>query len=224
MNPHKICFITCVNDIEIYQESLLYINHLLIPDGFKIEIIKIKDAECITKAYNSAMQSSDAKYKVYLHQDVFIVNKNFINNVVDLFLKHPNIGMIGFAGSAKIPTTGIWWDSKCNYGKVFDSHSGKMELLSFLDINGEYQKVQGIDGLMMITQYDVPWRDDIFTGWHFYDLSQSMEFIRAGYQVGIPCQVEPWCVHDCGIVNVSNGFNAYRKVFLEEYSKNLFPC
>jgi glycosyltransferase involved in cell wall biosynthesis len=223
MNPHKICFITCVTDEEMYQESLLYINHLIIPDGFEIEIIEIKDAACITKAYNSAMQSSDAKYKVYLHQDVFIVNKNFITDIVDLFLKYPNTGMFGVVGSAQISTTGVWWESKQNYGKVYDSHTGQMQLLAFHEVNEEYQSVQAIDGLIMITQYDIPWRDDIFTGWHFYDLSQSMEFIRAGYQVGIPLQVEPWCVHDSGVANTSNGYEVYREVFLDEYSKDGFP-
>ncbi|SDE48746.1 glycosyltransferase [Sporomusa acidovorans] len=223
MNPHKICFITCVNDEEMYQESLLYINDLIIPDGFEIEIIKIKDAECITKAYNSAMRSSEAKYKIYMHQDVFIINKDFILNVIELFANQQDLGMIGVAGSEKIPPNGIWWEAKCNYGKVYDSHTGKMQLLSFLPVNNDCQKVQCIDGLIMITQYDVSWRDDIFDGWHFYDISQSIEMMRAGYKVGIPRQTESWCIHDSGVANVSNGYETYRQVFLKEYSKDLFP-
>lgn len=223
MNPHKICFITCVNDEEMYQESLLYIQNLMLPDHFEIEFIEIKDAEYITKAYNSAMQSSDAKYKVYLHQDVFIINKRFILDVVDLFNSNKELGMIGVAGSAQIPTNGIWWESEQNYGKVYDSHTNRMQLLTFQEVSGDYQIAQCIDGLIMITQYDLPWRDDIFTGWHLYDLSQSVEFIRAGYKVGIPGQVEPWCIHDSGVANISNGYDAYRQVFLEEYSKDLFP-
>lgn len=223
MNLHKICFITCVNDEEMYQESLMYINHLIIPNGFEIEIIGIRDAEYITKAYNTAMQASDAKYKVYLHQDVFIVNKNFISDIVDLFLKHPNTGMFGVVGSAQILSTGIWWESRQNYGKIYDSHTGQMQLLTFQEVTDELRYVQVIDGLIMITQYDILWRDDIFTGWHFYDLAQSMEFVRTGYQVGIPCQIEPWCVHDSGVATISNGFEVYREIFLEEYSKDGFP-
>jgi len=222
MNPHKICFITCVNDEAMYQESLLYIQNLMLPDHFEIEFIEIKDAEYITKAYNSAMQSSDAKYKVYLHQDVFIINKRFILDVVDLFNSNKEVGMIGVAGSAQIPTNGIWWESQQNYGKVYDSHTNRMQLLTFQEVSGDYQSAQCIDGLIMITQYDLPWRDEIFTGWHLYDLSHSIEFIRAGYKVGIPRQVEPWCIHDSGVANISNGYDAYRQVFLEEYSKDLF--
>ena len=222
MNPHKICFIMCVNDEVMYRESFLYIHNLIVPDKFDLECITITEAECITKAYNSAMQSSDAKYKVYLHQDVFIINKNFICDIVALFNKHPSVGMVGIAGCAQIPTNGVWWESKQNYGKVYDSHTGRMQLLAFQEVIEEYQCVQSIDGLMMITQYDVPWRDDIFDGWHFYDLSQSIEFIRAGYEIGIPRQDEPWCVHDSGIAKTSNGYEIYRRVFLEEYFRDAF--
>ena len=204
----------------MYQESLLYINQLIVPDGFEIETIQIKDAECITKAYNSAMQASDAKFKVYIHQDVFIINRNFILNLVELFANHQYLGMIGVVGSAQIPPNGAWWELKCNYGKIFNSQTGKMQLRSFGEINSEYQKVQCIDGSMMITQYDVLWRDDIFDGVHFYDIFQSVEFVRAGYEVGVPKQFDPWCIHDCGVPNM-DGYERYRQIFLKEYAKNI---
>jgi hypothetical protein len=52
-------------------------------------------------------------------------------------------------------------------------------------------------------------------------LSQSREFHRAGYKVIIPMQQQPWCIHDCGLVNVS-GYQHYRQVFLNEYAQELF--
>lgn len=222
MNHKKICFITCVNDEDIYKESLLHINSLMIPTGFEIQMIQIKNAPSMTQGYNRAMSSSDAKYKVYLHQDVSIINKNFIEDVVALFNNHKEIGMMGVAGSADLPLNGIWWESKQAYGTVYDSHTGRMKLLRFNDVHEAYSPVQCVDGLILITQYDVAWREDIFTDWHFYDISQSMEFIRAGYKVAIPKQENPWCIHDCGI-NLTNRYDHYRKMFLNEYSKDLFP-
>lgn len=32
-------------------------------------------------AYNLGMQSSDAKYKIYMHQDVFIRNEEFLADI-----------------------------------------------------------------------------------------------------------------------------------------------
>ncbi|HHW01018.1 MAG TPA: glycosyltransferase [Clostridiaceae bacterium] len=223
MNERKICFISCVNDHELYREALYYINHLEVPQGYEIECISIENAKSMAQGYNKAMKLSDAKYKVYLHQDVYIINKFFIKDILNIFENNEKIGMLGVAGAKTVPTNAIWWESGEKCGKVYDTHTGQNNLLSFGEVKSDYETVKAIDGLIMITQYDIPWREDIFDGWHFYDLSQSMEFIRAGYDVAIPNQVNPWIIHDCGIVNVINGYEDYRKLFLEEYSKDIFP-
>lgn len=36
----------------------------------------------------------NAKYQVYLHQDFYILNENFIKDVIDLHGKNPQYGMI----------------------------------------------------------------------------------------------------------------------------------
>lgn len=218
LNRNKICFVTCENDDNFYRLCLSHIRDLEIPEGYEVEILSIKDSVSMASAYNQAICKSDAKYKVYLHQDVFIINKNLIRDILQIF-ENPEIGMIGVAGSAQVPANGIWWEANCNYGKVFDSHKGYMGLVAFQDVEGEYQEVQCIDGLLMITQYDLPWREDLFNGWHFYDTSQSMEFIKAGYKVVIPGQQQPWCIHDCGITGLTNGYHDYRRVFVDTYLK-----
>lgn len=214
----KIAFICCVNDEEAYSRALPFITDLIrIPAGYEIELISKKDAASITKAYNEAMMSSDAKYKVYMHQDVLIIHPHFIEEIIQIFECHPKIGMLGVAGAKTLPSNGIWWESADTYGKVYDSHTGKMELLQFHEVKEAVETVKAIDGLIMITQYDVPWREDIFDGWHFYDISQCFEFTKAGYDVAIPKQEKSWCMHDCGIVNIQNGYEEYRQRFIKEY-------
>lgn len=216
MDDKKICFIWSINDEELFQESLLYVQSLNIPEGYVIESIEIRESNYMAKGYNEAMNSSDAKYKVYMHQDVYIINKNFIYDILRIF-ENEEVGLIGVIGSENIPTSGVWWESKALYGKVYDSHTGKMDLLQFQNFNSSFKSVKCVDGLIMITQYDITWREDIFTGWHFYDLSQSMEFVKNGYKVVIPRQEESWCIHDCGIVNTRNGYEFYRNIFLNDY-------
>ncbi|HCW53415.1 MAG TPA: hypothetical protein DG753_06700 [Clostridium sp.] len=224
MKNNKIAFITCVNDDTLYDECLRYINNLEIPEGYEIDIISVREAESITSAYNNAMNSTDAKYKVYLHQDTLIVNKDFIKNIIDIFNLDEKIGMIGMVGAKNIPTNAYWWDDDEKYGKVYDSHIGSIQRLYFNEIDGRYEQVKAIDGFIMITQYDVKWRDDLFDGWHFYDISQSVEFNNKGYKVVIPNQEKFWCVHDCGLINASDIYiEKYRKIFIEEYSRHIFP-
>ncbi|MFA7573736.1 MAG: glycosyltransferase, partial [Lutispora sp.] len=217
MNENKICFISCVNNQQLYNEALYYINQLEVPKGYEIGCISIENANSITAGYSAAMKASDAKYKVYLHQDAYITNKSFIEDILNTFNSNDKIGMLGVAGAKIIPTNAIWWESKEKYGKVYDSHTGQIDLISFDEVLGTYETVQAIDGLIMITQYDIPWREDIFDGWHFYDLSQSVEFIKAGYEVVVPRQEKPWVIHDSGIANMENGYEEYRKVFMNKY-------
>lgn len=223
MNNNKICFISCVNDEILYAECIKYIENLYIPDEFQIETIAIKEAKSMTSGYNEAMKNSDAKYKIYLHQDTFIINKNFILDMLSIFERHEKIGLMGVAGAKTIPTNGVWWDSIHKYGKVYESHTGKMELLAFNEVKKRYEDVKAIDGLIMMTQYDIPWREDIFDGWHFYDVSQSIEFRLAGYEVVIPNQYEPWCIHDCELLQNLEDYNLYKKKFIDSYNRDVFP-
>ena len=87
MNPDKICFIVCYND-EIYlSECILYLNQLIVPYGMETDLISIEGAESMTSGYQAGMHASDAKYKVYLHQDTFILNRNFIYDIIIICLK-----------------------------------------------------------------------------------------------------------------------------------------
>lgn len=221
----KICFITCVNDTRKYETSLKYISALNIPQGYKVENIRIDDAKYLTEAYNRAMKKTDAKYKIYLHQDVYITNKNFIRDITNIFKKNRRIGMLGVAGSKEIPRSGAWHQTNLKYGNLIHipHPDGKQIPWKFGHFKNEYETVKAIDGLMMITQYDVPWMEDIFTGWHFYDVSQSIEFIKAGYEVAVPKMDEIWCIHDCpkSESERKKNYEQYRKVFVEEYKKYL---
>lgn len=221
MNNKKIAFITCTNNDLMYDECLRYINNLEIPDGYEIEVLSIKEAHSIASGYNEAMKSSDAKFKVYLHQDTLIINRNFINDIIKIFNLDDNIGMIGVSGAEKLPINGVWWEASEKYGKVYESHTGTMELLKFDDVDSDYKEVEVVDGLIIATQYDMFWREDIFKGWHYYDISQCFEFKLAGYKIAIPKQIEPWCIHDCGIVNIENGYEQYKQILLENYRESI---
>lgn len=220
MRNNKFCFISCVNDKAMYNECLRYITNLNIPEGYEVENICVEDASCITEGYNNAMKSSDAKFKIYLHQDTFIINKDFLFNIINIFNQNLKIGMLGVVGAKKLPASAIWWNAAEISGKFYDSHTGKMEEYLFGEAKGDFDEVQAIDGLIMITQYDVLWRDDLFKGWHFYDISQSMEFKRAGYKVAVLKQDKPLCIHDSGITPIKDDYEYCREIFIQEYASD----
>lgn len=214
MNEKKVCFIFCSNDQLYTEECLYYINHLRIPEGYQVDALAIEGAVSMAAGYNEGMRASDAKYKVYLHQDVFIVNPDFIQNFIDIFRKDPQIGMIGMIGSPRLPDTGIMWDDE-RCGAIYVPAYNK-EPLFRPGGDGELTEVEAIDGLLMITQYDIPWREDLFDKWDFYDCSQSQEFIRRGYKIVVPWMKEPWCLHD-STISYMTFYDGERQKFLEEY-------
>ena len=93
-DPRKVAFITCVNDDDWYSECRLYLEHLVVPDGMSVEFHPIRSAASMCAGYNQGMMASDAKYKVYLHQDTLVVNKFLIRDLLELF-SNPTIGLVG---------------------------------------------------------------------------------------------------------------------------------
>lgn len=215
-NVDEICFIICTNNRTYAEECIYYINQLTVPEGCRIDILTVEKAHSLTSGYNEAMQYSHAKYKVYLHHDTFIIYPDFIKECLNLFRENPQIGMIGNIGVKAMPASGVMWDAD-RYGMLYEQHIYETELLANDIPPGlAYLEVDAIDGFLMVTQYDIPWREDLFTKWDFYDCSQSMEFIRNGYKVAVPAMKKPWCVHDCGFINLKD-YDEEREKFVKEY-------
>ena len=219
MNDKKICFIMCVNNADFMNECFLYLERLFIPDGYEIETLSIEKAESMCSGYNEGMSASDAKYKIYLHQDTFIVDRYFLYEMLDIFKSDDKIGMMGIVGAPSIPESGCMWDGKrvwSLYAKGLVNNAGCNTYYS----PDQYKvtDVEAIDGLLMATQYDVRWRDDVFTEFDFYDASQSMEFIKSGYKVVVPEMDKPMCVHDDGVILSMMNYERNRLKYLEEYS------
>lgn len=164
-NDKKICFVICYNNERYLSEYLLYINNLNIHEGYIIENINIKGAKSMTSGYQEAMILTNARYIVYLHQDVFILEKDFLKKTIDIFNTDKSIGMIGMVGTEKLPESAVMWQSKERVGlirlsvieTVYDYFDNKMQI--------PYMEVESVDGpLLMTNRHNVNWRTDLFDG------------------------------------------------------------
>lgn len=219
MNDRKFAFIICADNELYLEECKYYIGRLRVPEGCETDILVIREADSMCAGYNLGMRSTDAKYKIYLHQDVFIRNDNFLRDILERFLQHPEVGMIGMIGGTCLPTNGIvydFWDE----GKV-DTREPDMAYYLYLNERTKSDvTVEAVDGLLIATQYDIRWREDLFTHFDYYDVSQALEFKKAGYEVLVPYQETPWAIHDCGFCKLRK-YDDDRKLFLEHYSEFL---
>lgn len=220
MNSKEIAFIICVNNEVLFEECKYYIDHLNVPNGYIVDVIAIREADSMCAAYNAGMQNSDAKFKVYMHQDVFIRNTDFLINIIELFEQDETVGMIGMVGGNRMPKTGVTyraWDT----GTV---DCRDPDLAYYMVFEPEVKQdafVEAVDGLLIATQYDVPWREDLFQHFDFYDVSQSFEMRKAGHKILVPYQKIPWVIHDSSFAKL-NHYDEARQIALKEYPEYLY--
>lgn len=221
LDDKKVCFIICCNQKVYFDECLLYLQQLHVPDGFSTDILTISDAPSMTKGYQAAMEESDAKYKIYMHQDVFILYPFFLDSLIQVFQSDQRIGLAGMVGVPVFPDDYMMWTGE-RIGNICNRNTppGDYQHYRYELIHG-YSVVEAVDGFLMATSYDVPWRTDLLDGWDFYDVSQCFEFRRQGYQAVVPVQRLPWCLHDDGtILNLWN-YDHYRRICMKEYPLSL---
>lgn len=219
-NEKKIAFISCVNNKLYFEECKHYIEKLHIPEGYEIEVLAVEGAVSMCAGYNEAMQSTDAKYKIYMHQDVFIKDVEFLDKIVQIFKENSKIGMLGMVGGVRMPKTGVVYRA-WNIGKVDCREPDLSYYLEGDTKKKQNEVVEAIDGLVMITQYDIPWREDLFANFDFYDASGAFEMRRKGYEVVVPYQETPWVIHDSSFAKLGN-YDVNRKICLKEYPEFLY--
>lgn len=233
-------FIICTNSEMYYKECVHYIEKLQVPDGWQIEIIEVNDAKSMTAGYNEGMEAANGDIKIYMHQDVFILYPFFLYAIHHIFESDKKIGLIGMVGATELSKDGVMWHNP-EIGNLYGIEEDGLGELTNLEVDGSevsakhaeevdvytryqydisdgYTDVKTIDGLLMVSFKDLPWREDIFDGWDFYDVSQSLEMLKAGYRVVVPNQKYPWVLHDDGILNLKN-YDKYRRICMNEYKE-----
>lgn len=215
-NEKKFCFILCSNNEKFTEECLLYLSFLKIPAGYEAEVLTITDAESMASGYNQGMEASDARYKIYIHQDTFITEKRFLHKLLKAFEQDEKIGLVGMIGTEKLSKDGVMWHGERCGDFYCLKEMLKADCLEIDRLKKGIREVEAVDGLLIATREDIPWREDIMTGWDFYDVSQCLEFRRRGYKVVVPAQRPSWTIHACGIPNYEN-YNISREVLLQNY-------
>lgn len=215
MEENIISFIVCTNNELLFNSIYQFILALNVPKGYDIEVLPIVGAKSMCSGYNQGMKASKGKYKIYIHQDLYIFNRNILQNILDIF-ENKDIGLIGVVGAKEIPASLVWWEAPTKIGKVYE-HRDSIAELKFNEVNGKYEEVSLVDGLIIATQYDIPWREDICDGWHFYDIAQCIEFLLRGKKVVVPNQETPWCLHYGDGKSSMDDYLYYRGIVLHEY-------
>ena len=194
-----------------------YIDAIDVPQGYAVELIEVPSGGNVADTYQRAMEQSDAKYKVYLSPGSILLRLNFFEEMLRIFTQDPAIGVMGLVGTKQLSTTGLIANSAVIHGRMLytDDSAFRGE-----NIEGDMEEAVVVSGDLIATQYDLPWRRDLFHSNAFVAEAQCIEFWRAGYRTVVPHQDEAWLLTDaqgrpCDEVS--------RESFLDTYSADIYP-
>ncbi|MBB5336842.1 glycosyltransferase [Pectinatus brassicae] len=210
----KISFIIYKkNDIK-YKKLIISLSFLNIPDNVFVNVVTLTGEGSIASIYNEGINvSKDADYRIYVDENIKILEKNLISKVVGIFDNDSKIGIMGCIGTTAISLTGGFLEKS---GKVKINENEKI-YDEFLE---KYKEVIAVSGVLMVTRGNILWREDLFKGNGFWDIAQCIEYKRSGYKIVIPQQNNCWIQTDEIKTNIEE---KSRKEFLDEYSKDIFP-
>lgn len=220
LNANKIAVIFCTNDSVYESECVAYLRRLRIPEGKQLEIIEVWNAPGMAAGYNVAMMSTDAKYKIYIHHDTFLLEQDILTKLVDVFSVKDALGMIEIFGSIVLQDSALWYRSSWEESRLNLYQHAVLEIHKSVSEknHGMMEYAEAIDGVFIATARDVFWREDLFDGWHFYDISQGYEFRKYGFETEFYIDSEIWALHETTMKkDPHDTYEMYRKVFQREY-------
>ncbi len=192
---NEIFFVIIGNDQWIISENIRYLNRLVIPKNMKVEYIVASDTENIAALMQKSMRQSAAKYKIYLDQNTFIVNKNFLEKAISVFQKNSDIGMLGARGFYKLKEKNEMQSCGnyiCNYDdgrNICISNVREGNVNTIVD-------VMALDEHFMMTSVDSDWNGNNKN----FQIAKSVEMRHAGYRTAVLIEREPFVLFDNGII------------------------
>ena len=163
--------------------------------GREYEIIVIDNSKSkysIAEAYNRGINQAKFPYLIFVHEDVLLHTSNWGKNLIDIFLKNPDVGLIGVAGSkTKTKMPSAWWELGENVWHIVQHFKYKPK---------EYWKqgfekdslveVAVIDGVFMAMLNNEKIRfDERLPGFHNYDLSISLQHQKISRKVVVTSEI-----------------------------------
>jgi len=208
LDDKKIAIIIHSSDEKNLDETLKSLRTLEVPPQFSLDVLPVQGEEKF-QAYNVAMKESDAKYKIYLDENVSILRKNILQKIISVFKSDKKIGAIGLSGAIQLSTHGICLQSAKRCGKI--SIGANKKLQDWGDDKRKFMNVEAVDSFFIATQYDIDWREDLKD---FAVTAQCLNLKREGYQSVVIRQKKAcaWVRQDNFEVN-----EQAQKIFLEDY-------
>ena len=189
MNNFAITCVVCSRHTDKEKEKFL--NNLKDTCNWALNINFIVNTEgvSLTKIYHEMIEKCQTDIIVFCHDDIEFLKKGWGQEIVNLFQKNKEYGIIGVAGSAEFDKNAAWWNYNEKYGQVLHRSNGKSWLSAFSPLLKEdLKEVCVIDGLFMAihTKRISKNFNEEFSGFNHYDTSMCISnYIDGKCKIGV---------------------------------------
>ena len=201
-----------------------FIEYLKKSSGFKkIDVIeKINNGEkSLSEVYNEILNESKTDIVVLCHDDIYFDTSSWFHKIRTHFEKS-EYGILGVAGTTKMPETGRWWDSRNTMiGIVNHESEGKKWTSKYSDDFGKSIKETVIvDGVFIaLSKSRIKHTfDEEFKGFHFYDIAFCYRNYLKNVKVGVITNIR---ITHKSIGQTNQQWEDNREFFLTKYGENL---
>lgn len=137
----------------------------------------------ICAAYNLGVENSHGEILVFLHEDVFHLELNWGDKLVQKFAGDASIGVIGLAGTQFLntdPPLWSWAGRPFLFGKiVHELDDGERFFMTVFSPDSGDREVVAVDGCWFAVRKEVfaqvHFDTETFRGFHFYDIDFCMQ-------------------------------------------------
>ena len=162
-----------------------YIKHIKETCGIRnVEVLSYENpnGESLTKIYNKVLKEAKNDIILFCHDDIIFNTKKWGKKLIKHFTES-DFGILGLAGTRKLPETGRWWDdlnqslsnmvgivNHSNQGKTWESKYSRPFYNNIIP-------VVMLDGLFFAvdrTKLSQTFNEDV-VGFHFYDVDFTFQ-------------------------------------------------
>ena len=217
MNPNKFCFIACISSDDADMRIAQNLCDLLVPEGYEIEYLGVREAPSTAAGYNEAIDATDAQYKVFLKESAQSSDADILSKIISIFEKDKKIDAIGALGTDKMPT-----DMVLQHGTMYG-----VAAADIFAVAGDYAGVLCISDDILAIRGDYRFDDSSFDGSYFHNVALCADILRNRKKIVVANQDTPWLSEysspeygEASLFNIDKTAKRLGIVHLKEMSAN----
>lgn len=175
------------------EEKTKLLDNIKETIGYPVDIFfEGENKRGLTQVYQKHLDESPNDIIVYMHDDVTMLKKGWGEELVSLFQKNPQYGIIGIAGAKEFGVNGDmkWWSTPRIKGMLFHGTENSCWFSKFsdYDLKNKLSEVVVVDGVFFAVnrdkiEYDF---DTELEGFHFYDIDFCLaNFLSKKCRIGV---------------------------------------